>query len=84
MHAEREGWAWPGDRDEHDTNFGNILTAWDRLFGTAREQPHAGHEAMAIGLAGYSRPERQTLWRLLTQPFLSRPFNVDKAEVPHA
>jgi sterol desaturase/sphingolipid hydroxylase (fatty acid hydroxylase superfamily) len=72
------------DRDERDTNYGNILTAWDRLFGTAREQPHAGHETMAIGLAGYSRPERQTLWRLLTQPFLSRPFNVDKAEVPHA
>jgi sterol desaturase/sphingolipid hydroxylase (fatty acid hydroxylase superfamily) len=72
------------DRDEHDTNFGNILTAWDRLFGTAREQPRDGHAAMAIGLDGYSRPEGQTLWRLLRQPFLSRPHQDDKAETPHA
>lgn len=72
------------DRDEHDTNFGNILTAWDRLFGTAREQPREGHEAMSIGLDGYSQPDGQTLWQLLRQPFLSRPLQDDKAETPHA
>jgi len=72
------------DRDEHDTNFGNILTAWDRLFGTAREQPRESHEAMAIGLRGYSRPEGQTLWRLLRQPFLSNPPDDEKAQTPHA
>jgi len=72
------------DRDEHDRNFGNILIVWDRLFGTAREQPRDGHEAMAIGLVGYSLPEGQGLWRLLRQPFLSRPPQVEKAETPHA
>lgn len=72
------------DRDEHDTNFGNILTAWDRLFGTAREQPRGQHETMAVGLVGYSRPEGQTLWQLLRQPFLSHPLQDDKAETPNA
>ncbi|GAB2506832.1 sterol desaturase family protein [Arenimonas alkanexedens] len=72
------------DRDEHDMNFGNILTVWDRLFRTAREQPREGHEAMAIGLVGYSLPEGQGLWRLLRQPFLSRPPQAEKAEAPHA
>lgn len=72
------------DRDEHDTNFGNILILWDRLFGTAREQPRGGHQGMAIGLAGYSLPEGQGLWRLLRQPFLSRPPQVEKGQAPHA
>lgn len=72
------------DRAEHDRNFGNILTVWDRLFGTATEQPRAGHKAMAIGLAGYSDPEGQTFWRLLRQPFLSRPYHDDTSENPHA
>lgn len=72
------------DRDEHDTNYGNILTLWDRLFGTAREQPRGGHAAMAIGLDGYSLPEGQGLWRLLRQPFLSHPPQAEKAQTPHA
>jgi len=72
------------DRDEHDRNFGNILTVWDRVFGTARAQPRDGHEAMAIGLPGYSHPAGQTLWRLLRQPFLSRPTQDEKADTTHA
>ncbi len=73
------------NRSEHDRNFGNILTVWDRLFGTATEQPRAGHRAMAIGLVGYSNPGEQTLWRLLRQPFLSHPYHHDDtSENPHA
>jgi len=72
------------DRDEHDQNFGNILIIWDRLFGTAREQPRDGHEAMAIGLIGYSRADGQSLWHLLRQPFLSHPPRVKEAQTPHA
>ena len=30
--------------DETNTNFGFNLPWWDRLFGTYREQPRAGHE----------------------------------------
>ena len=32
-------------RHETDSNFGFNLPWWDRLFGTYRAQPEAGHEA---------------------------------------
>jgi sterol desaturase/sphingolipid hydroxylase (fatty acid hydroxylase superfamily) len=35
---------------ETNSNFGFNLPWWDRLFGTYREQPAAGHEAMTIGI----------------------------------
>jgi sterol desaturase/sphingolipid hydroxylase (fatty acid hydroxylase superfamily) len=38
------------DRVEHNSNFGFALSVWDRLFGTYRAQPSAGHDAMTIGL----------------------------------
>ncbi len=38
---------------ETDSNFGFNFPWWDRLFGTYRDQPKAGHQAMTIGLASY-------------------------------
>src|SRR5207244_10664866 len=35
---------------ETNSNFGFNLPWWDRLFGTYRPQPAAGHEAMPIGI----------------------------------
>ena len=43
--------------DEANSNFGFSLTWWDRLFGTYREQPRAGHEAMTIGIHKYRDPK---------------------------
>lgn len=43
---------------ETDSNYGFNLSIWDRLFGTYRPQPAAGHDAMKIGLANY----RSTKW----------------------
>ena len=40
------------EEDETNSNFGFNLPWWDRLFGTYRAQPRAGHEAMAIGVHG--------------------------------
>jgi sterol desaturase/sphingolipid hydroxylase (fatty acid hydroxylase superfamily) len=37
-------------REEHDSNYGFALSVWDRLFGTYRAQPMAGHDAMTVGL----------------------------------
>ena len=37
-------------RMETDSNYGFNLPWWDRLFGTYRAQPRAGHRAMTIGL----------------------------------
>jgi sterol desaturase/sphingolipid hydroxylase (fatty acid hydroxylase superfamily) len=42
--------------DETNSNFGFNLPWWDRLFGTYRAQPRAGHEAMVIGIHGHRDP----------------------------
>ncbi|MBO0741132.1 MAG: sterol desaturase family protein [Hyphomicrobiaceae bacterium] len=54
---------------ETNSNFGFTLPWWDRLFGTYRAQPAAGHEAMIIGIEQFREPAEQRLDRMLTQPF---------------
>jgi sterol desaturase/sphingolipid hydroxylase (fatty acid hydroxylase superfamily) len=54
---------------ETDSNFGFNLSAWDRLFGTYRPQPAAGHDDMEIGLREYRLFERMNLGWLLALPF---------------
>ena len=56
--------------DETNSNFGFNLPWWDRLFGTYRDQPRAGHVGMAIGIRGYSNPnEVDRLDGMLVLPF---------------
>jgi sterol desaturase/sphingolipid hydroxylase (fatty acid hydroxylase superfamily) len=57
---------------ETNSNFGFNLTWWDRMLGTYREQPAAGHEAMTIGIEQFRDPAEQRLDRMLTQPFRGR------------
>jgi sterol desaturase/sphingolipid hydroxylase (fatty acid hydroxylase superfamily) len=47
--------------DEANSNFGFSLPWWDRLFGTYRDQPRAGHEGMTIGIHTY-RSMKQVSW----------------------
>jgi sterol desaturase/sphingolipid hydroxylase (fatty acid hydroxylase superfamily) len=54
---------------ETNSNFGFNLPWWDRLFGTYRDQPAAGHDAMTIGIEQFRDPSEQRLDRMLTQPF---------------
>jgi sterol desaturase/sphingolipid hydroxylase (fatty acid hydroxylase superfamily) len=56
-------------RAETDSNFGFNLPWWDRLFGTYRAAPAAGHDRMTIGLPVFRDPRELRLDRLLTQPF---------------
>jgi sterol desaturase/sphingolipid hydroxylase (fatty acid hydroxylase superfamily) len=56
-------------RRETDSNFGFNLPWWDRLFGTYRAQPEAGHDGMTIGLPIFRDPRELRIDRLLTQPF---------------
>ncbi len=57
--------------DEANSNFGFSLTWWDRLFGTYREQPRAGHEAMTIGIHKYRDPKVVDLLPgMLALPFI--------------
>jgi sterol desaturase/sphingolipid hydroxylase (fatty acid hydroxylase superfamily) len=58
-------------RRETDSNFGFNLTWWDRLGGTYRTQPEAGHEEMTIGLAQFRDPAELRLDRMLMQPLRS-------------
>ncbi len=56
--------------DETNSNFGFNLPWWDRLLGTYREQPRAGHEAMTIGIRGHADPrEVARLDGMLLLPF---------------
>ena len=55
-------------RETH-SNFGFNLPWWDRLMGTYRDQPEAGHDGMTIGLDIFRDPGDSRLDRLLIQPF---------------
>ncbi len=54
---------------ETNSNFGFNLPWWDRLFGTYRAQPAAGHDAMTIGIEQFREPRELGLDRMLLQPF---------------
>lgn len=56
-------------RPETNSNFGFNLPWWDRLFGTYRPQPSAGHQGMTIGIPLFRNPDELRIDRLLTQPF---------------
>jgi sterol desaturase/sphingolipid hydroxylase (fatty acid hydroxylase superfamily) len=50
-----------------DTNYGNLLSVWDRLFGTFTPSHHGAQ--VRYGLEGLDRPEHQTAAALLALPF---------------
>ena len=58
---------------ESNNNYGFSLPWWDRLFGTYRSQPEAGHKGMTIGLALYRNARYLTLPWMLIMPFFSKP-----------
>jgi sterol desaturase/sphingolipid hydroxylase (fatty acid hydroxylase superfamily) len=53
---------------ETNSNFGFNLPWWDRLFGTYRDQPAAGHQGMTIGIEQFRDGRDLRLDRLLLQP----------------
>ena len=59
--------------DESSSNFGFNAPWWDRLFGTYRAQPAAGHEAMTIGVDAFRSRADLRLDRLIVQPLLDTP-----------
>ena len=54
---------------ETNSNFGFNLPWWDRLLGTYRAQPEAGHDAMTIGIEQFREARELRLDRMLTQPW---------------
>jgi sterol desaturase/sphingolipid hydroxylase (fatty acid hydroxylase superfamily) len=56
------------ERKETDSNYGFNLPWWDRLFGTYRPAPEAGHEGMTIGISQFRERGELRLDRMLLQP----------------
>jgi sterol desaturase/sphingolipid hydroxylase (fatty acid hydroxylase superfamily) len=69
-------------RNETDSNFGFNLPWWDRLFGTYRATPAAGHHGMTIGLPIFRNPRELRVGRLLTQPFRNDTVAADDESGP--
>ncbi len=59
-------------RPETNSNYGFNLPWWDRLCGTYRAQPAAGHEGMTIGLNQFRTPEVARLSWILHIPFTGK------------
>lgn len=69
---------------ETNSNYGTVLSAWDRLFATYRDSAQEGQDGLTIGLAEYQddRPLRLG-WSLLL-PFQRRAKRADQAKGPRS
>ncbi len=54
---------------EKDSNYGFCFAFWDRICGTYRARPEAGHLGMTLGLADAQGREPERLWWVLVLPF---------------
>lgn len=58
---------------ETNSNFGFNLSWWDRLLGTYRAQPAAGHLEMTIGVEDFRDRKELDLGQMLVQPWRGSP-----------
>ena len=56
---------------ETDSNYSQVFSLWDRLFGTYSVAPRAGYEAMTIGLAEVRDERVSDLWWQIKSPALA-------------
>jgi sterol desaturase/sphingolipid hydroxylase (fatty acid hydroxylase superfamily) len=56
---------------ETDSNYGQVFSLWDRLFGTYSAAPRAGYGAMQIGLAEIRDERASDLWWQIKSPALA-------------
>lgn len=61
--------------NESSSNFGFSIPWWDRLLGTYRAQPSAGHDRMTVGVDAFRTVADLRIERLLVQPLLDNPGN---------
>ena len=66
---------------EQRRNFGFALAWWDRLCGTYRAAPAAGHAAMAVGLESIPPARAQGFWSMLVEPL--RPEGGGERRIVH-
>lgn len=67
---------------ETNSNFGFNLPWWDRLCGTYKSQPAAGHEGMTIGITQFRDPRSRSLPWMLALPFVEDvgPYPINRFE----
>lgn len=56
-------------RDETDSNYGTLVSTWDRLFRSYRDQPRDGHETMVLGVESHRSARALSFTGLLLGPF---------------
>jgi sterol desaturase/sphingolipid hydroxylase (fatty acid hydroxylase superfamily)/rhodanese-related sulfurtransferase len=61
---------------ETNSNYGFNVPWWDRLFGTYRAAPAAGHDGMSIGIERFRTARDLMLDRMLLQPLRSNTARV--------
>lgn len=54
--------------EEGNTNFGQVFSFWDRIFGTYADHPQAGERNLKMGLPESIRPKSFSLSKLLAYP----------------
>jgi sterol desaturase/sphingolipid hydroxylase (fatty acid hydroxylase superfamily) len=59
-------------RAEADSNYGAVLSVWDRLFGTYRAEPTGGEAGLTLGLPEQRDPAALGLAALMLWPFRRR------------
>ena len=69
---------------EDESIFSGIFPWWDRLFGTYRDQPTAGHDAMAFGVDGFDGRRHQMLHWMIAHPFLRETAVTDGSDKTQA
>lgn len=67
---------------ETDSNYGFLLSAWDRLFGSYTRHPMRPEREMPIGLLEWRMPATLRLRDLLLQPFREVPRPGPQPELP--
>ena len=60
--------------DEHNRNFGFLISAWDRLFTSYRVTAQLPQERMIIGLPGIGERRAQNLAAMLALPVKYKPL----------
>ncbi len=60
------------DMREGNSNFGQVLTIWDRLFGTYLDRPSLPEAELKMGLPADARPSSFRAAALLAHPFRKR------------
>lgn len=67
---------------EANSNFGFNLPWWDRLCGTYKSQPTAGHDGMTIGIGQFRDSRSRSLPWMLALPFIEDigPYPINRLE----